>query len=112
MAEETDPRLLLLAPSDTVYVLRGQVEAGETIFVGGKPVPVPQRLGLGHKIARLAVAPGAKVIKYGAPIGSASAHIWPGDHVHLHNLKSDYTLTHSLQAARQSFEAAQGDKKS
>jgi repressor LexA len=57
----TDPRLLLLSPGDTVYVLRGQIEAGETVLVEGQAVTVPQRLGLGHKIARVAVAAGGLV---------------------------------------------------
>ena len=56
-----------------------------------------QPLGLGHKIARIAIAPGAPVIKYGAPIGRATQAIAPGDHVHLHNLKSDYTPTYALE---------------
>jgi hypothetical protein len=93
----SDPRLLLLSPGDTVFVLRGQIEAGETILVEGRGVTVPQRLGLGHKIARLAVPAGGKVRKYGAPIGSATVDIAPGDHVHLHNLKSDYTATYALE---------------
>ena len=92
----TDPRLLLLSPGDTVFVLRGQIEAGETVLVEGQAVTVPQRLGLGHKIARVAVAAGGKVVKYGAPIGSATQDIATGDHVHLHNLKSDYTPTYAL----------------
>jgi hypothetical protein len=93
----SDGRLLLLSPGDTVYVLRGQIEAGETVLVEGRPVTVPQRLGLGHKIARVAVPEGGKVVKYGAPIGSATVAIAPGDHVHLHNLKSDYTPTYALE---------------
>lgn len=92
----SDGRLLLLSPGDTVYVLRGQIEAGETVLVEGRTVTVPQRLGLGHKIARVSVAAGGKVVKYGAPIGSATRAIAPGDHVHLHNLKSDYTPTYAL----------------
>ena len=95
----TDPRLLLLSPGDTVFVLRGQIEAKETILVEGRAVTVPHRLGLGHKIARTAAAAGDKVVKYGAPIGSATMPIEPGDHVHLHNLKSDYTPTYSLTGA-------------
>lgn len=93
---ETDPRLLLLAPGDSVFVLRGAIEAGETIAVQGAPVTLPARLGLGHKIARRAHARGEAVVKYGAPIGRASAAIAAGDHVHLHNLQSDYTATHYL----------------
>ncbi|MDD7970895.1 UxaA family hydrolase [Roseinatronobacter alkalisoli] len=96
----TDPRLLLLAPDDTVYVLRAQIDAGETVLVEGRAVTVPHRLGLGHKIARQPVAPGGKVVKYGAPIGSASHAIAPGDHVHTHNLQSDYTPTYSLDSAQ------------
>lgn len=93
-SDDTDPRLLLLSPGDTVYVLRGQIAAGEVIRVAGRDVTVPQALGLGHKIARIAMAPGDKVVKYGAPIGSVSARVAPGDHVHTHNLRSDYTATH------------------
>lgn len=107
----TDLRLLLLSPGDNVLVLRGQIEAGEEIEVEGVRVTVPERLGLGHKLARRPIAPGEKVMKYAAPIGSATAPIAVGDHVHLHNLKSDYTPTHSLEEARAAFEAAQGGRK-
>lgn len=99
---DTDPRLMLLSPGDSVYVLRDQLAAGETVMVQGRPVAVPHALGLGHKIARRAMGPGDKVLKYGAPIGSATQAIAPGDHVHTHNLKSDYTASHTLDAARAS----------
>lgn len=56
-----------------------------------------QPLGLGHKIARTAIAQGESVIKYGAPIGRATQPIAAGDHVHLHNLKSGYTPTYALE---------------
>lgn len=49
---DTDPRLMLLAPDDTVFVLRDQIEAGERVLVSGQAVTVARRLGLGHKIAR------------------------------------------------------------
>lgn len=103
----SDPRLLLLHPEDSVFVLRAPVEAGETILVEGRPVAVPARLGLGQKIARRAIAPGEKVVKYGAPIGSATVPIAPGAHVHLHNLRSDYTPTHSLAEAQAEHAARQ-----
>lgn len=96
MARLTDPRLMLLSPGDTVYVLRDQIAAGEAVMVEGVAVAFAQPLGLGHKIARLAVAKGDRVIKYGAPIGRAACAIAPGDHVHLHNLVSDYTPTYAL----------------
>ncbi len=92
----TDPRLLLLSPGDTVFVLRDQIAAGEAVMVEGIAVAYPHALGLGHKIARLPVAASAQVIKYGAPIGRAACAIAVGDHVHLHNLTSDYTPTYAL----------------
>ena len=92
----TDPRLMLLSPGDSVYVLRDQIAAGEAVMVDGSAVTFAGALGLGHKIARVAVAAGQQVIKYGAPIGRASRAIAPGDHVHLHNLISDYTPTYAL----------------
>ncbi len=93
----TDPRLLLLHAGDSVYVLRDQIAAGEMVMVAGTALAFPQALGLGHKIARVAVAAGEPVLKYGAPIGRATRNIAPGDHVHLHNLASDYTPTYALE---------------
>ena len=107
----TDPRLLLLSPGDNVLVLRAQIEADEMIVVEGVRVRVARRLGLGHKLARGPIRAGDKVRKYGAPIGSASADIATGAEVHLHNLKSDYTATHSLDAARTAFEASRAEGK-
>ena len=54
---------------------------------------------LGHKLARRPIAPGEKVRKYGAPIGTATRAIAAGEHVHVHNLASDYTASISLQGA-------------
>lgn len=96
-ADTTDPRLLVLAPDDNVFVLRQAIEAGETIRIVGRSIAIGRRLGLGHKIARKAIRGGEQVIKYGAPIGRATADIAIGDHVHLHNLASDYTPTYALE---------------
>ena len=92
----SDPRLLLLDSHDNVLVARARLRAGEIVEVSGISVHVPADIPLGHKVARLDIAPGAKVTKYGAPIGSATAFIRTGDHAHTHNIKSDYTPTYSL----------------
>lgn len=42
----------------------------------------------GHKYARYKIAKGEPVIKYGFPIGFASADIAADEHVHTHNLKT------------------------
>jgi hypothetical protein len=93
---ETDKRLLLLHEDDNVLVLRAAINAGETVMVEGVPVAIGARIGMGHKLARRAIATGEKVLKYGAPIGSATTAIATGDHVHLQNIKSDYTPTYAL----------------
>ncbi|WP_306120687.1 MULTISPECIES: UxaA family hydrolase [unclassified Roseitalea] len=95
----TDKRLLLISPADNVFVLRGVVEAGETIALEQGVTRVPARLGLGHKIARHAIGRGQEIVKYGAPIGSATSDIAAGSHVHVHNVKSDYTPTFALTAS-------------
>ena len=101
---DSDGRLLLLDPRDNVFVLRAAIEAGETVMVEGAAVTVPARIGLGHKIARRPIARGDKALKYGAPIGSATRDIAAGEHVHTHNLKSDWTPTYSLEEVRAAHE--------
>jgi len=99
-APDTDDRLLLLAPDDNVLVAREAIGAGEEILVTGRQVRIAGRVGLGHKIARRPIPTGGKAVKYGAPIGSATVDIAVGDHVHVHNLKSDYTPTYFLDEAQ------------
>ena len=97
--QKTDRRLLLLSPDDNVLVLGGPIKAGEPILISGVGVTVKAPVSLGHKLAAKAIATGSKVIKYGAPIGSATQDIAIGDHVHIHNMKSDYTPTYALDDA-------------
>ena len=96
----TDARLLLLDPRDNVLIARARVRAGESIAVEGVVVAVPADLALGHKVARQAIALGDRIVKYGAPIGSATAAIPAGAHVHVQNVKSDYTPTYHLEDVR------------
>ncbi len=83
---ETDLRLLRLAPEDNVCMATTTLDPGETIAIDGRPVALSQRIPPGHKIAARAIAAGEKVIKYGAPIGSATRDIAPGEYVHTHNV--------------------------
>ena len=96
MPASTDPRLLLLHEDDNVLVARSRIAAGESLVVGGAPVVLAAPLSIGHKLARRDIAAGEKILKYGAPIGSATAAIARGTHVHVHNVKSDYTPTYHL----------------
>lgn len=86
----TDPRLLVLAPGDNIAVARQEIAAGTRLLLAGHTVLLGRDLGFGHKLALAAIPAGAKVIKYGAPIGSATTDIAVGDYVHNHNVASDY----------------------
>ena len=93
MTVPTDPRLLRLHPADNVLTVIATLEAGARIRVGEVEVEVSTRLPLGHKVAARAIAAGEKIVKYGAPIGSASRAIAAGEHAHTHNVQSDYLPT-------------------
>lgn len=97
---QIDPRLLLLSPDDNVFVLRSRLRADEAVAIGDARIRAAKDIPLGHKIAARAILAGEKVLKYGAPIGSAVADIAAGEHVHVHNMKSDYTPTHHLYEAK------------
>ena len=93
----TDPRLLQLAPEDNVAVAKTTIPAGEPLRIAGDTVICSQALPTGHKVAIAPIAAGEKVIKYGAPIGSATRDIRPGEYVHTHNVKSDYLPTYTYE---------------
>jgi hypothetical protein len=96
----SDPRLVLLAPEDNCVVVAQALRAGDHVTIDGEPVAVARSIGVGHKLARRAIARGEKVLKYGAIIGTASAQIARGEHVHTHNLESDYLPTYTLESGR------------
>jgi len=93
MPSDPDRRLLRLHPADNVLTVIATLEAGDRVRVDHAEIEILARLPLGHKVAARAIAAGEKIVKYGAPIGSATQSIAAGEHVHTHNLKSDYLAT-------------------
>ena len=89
--------LLRIAEQDNVFVLMRPLSAGDQLRLGGRTVVCETALGLGHKVAARDIAAGEKIVKYGAPIGSAVRDIALGEHVHLHNIQSDYIPTYTLE---------------
>lgn len=87
-------KFLVHAKGDSVGVAVADIQVGETaegvILEDESTIKIKalQDIPLGHKIALTSIAQGATVIKYGEPIGKAVAPIKPGEHVHVHNLKS------------------------
>ena len=96
----TDPRLLILRDEDNVCVACTVIEAGTSLVIESQTVTLNQALYVGHKVARRPIQVHEKILKYGAPIGSATQIIAQGEAVHIHNLKSDYIPSYTLDDAR------------
>ncbi len=90
-----DNRLLRLSEQDNIAVLIQSVSKGDRLWLEGRELVMPADIGLGHKLALKALTAGETIVKYGAPIGSATADIAFGAHVHNHNIKSDYIPNYS-----------------
>ncbi|WP_322991045.1 UxaA family hydrolase [Hoeflea sp.] len=88
---------LRLHPQDNVLVALKMVEAGTPISIDGHDVVLTDNIARAHKIAAAPISAGDVIVKYGMPIGRATADIAVGRHVHVHNIRSDYTPTYSLR---------------
>ena len=75
-------------PQDNVAVALRPLTAGETLAVDGLQVPLVTDVPAGHKVSVGAITQGERVLKYGQPIGVATANIPAGAHVHTHNLRT------------------------
>jgi hypothetical protein len=89
--------LILLHPDDNVLVCCRDVRTGEKIAIDGAAVTMTRDVELGHKLARTALRPGDKVVKYGTGIGSMTSAAAPGEWVHMHNMQSDYISAHTRE---------------
>jgi altronate dehydratase small subunit len=80
--------VLVISERDNVATALEALDAGRAIQVGARTLLVAETIPRGHKIALCAIPLGEPVVKYGSPIGRASAGIAPGTHVHTHNVAS------------------------
>ena len=79
---------IVISDEDNVATALEAIDAGQVVRVGGSTVTAIDAIPRGHKIALCAIPAGARVVKYGSPIGTASAAIAAGGHVHTHNVAS------------------------
>ncbi|MEP3275446.1 MAG: UxaA family hydrolase [Stappiaceae bacterium] len=92
------PELLLLHPKDNVVLVKRTIAAGTELIIDGRIVLAPKDLPMGHKLARFDIAKNQPVFKYGFKIGLSDTNIAVGNHVHLHNLRSEYTIIEDMSA--------------
>ncbi len=90
-------RLLRLAATDNVAVATVNFAAGDVAPIDDGQIAIIDAVSMGHKVAVAAIADQDKIIKYGCPIGSAVRPIRVGEHVHTHNIKSDYLPTNARE---------------
>ncbi len=81
--------VIVISDRDNVATALETLEPGRELTVSGRRISVGERIPSGHKIALRPIAAGDAVIKYGSPIGTATAAIDAGRHVHIHNLASN-----------------------
>jgi altronate dehydratase small subunit len=93
--EHTDSRLILLTPDDNCVIVARDLEAGASLTLEGSTITLPKAIATGHKLARHALAANDKVVRYGAVIGHATQAVAKGEHLHTHNLESDYIPTYT-----------------
>ena len=77
--------VIVISAADNVATALEALAPGQAVSDG---VVVGEAIPRGHKVALRTIAAGAPVIKYGSSIGTATAEIPAGAHVHTHNVAS------------------------
>lgn len=89
------PKVILLHPDDNILVCVAHIYVGDVIDIDGQAVSVNHDIDVGHKLARYALTADDKIYRYGAPIGSMTQAVAIGQHVHMHNMQSNYIPSHT-----------------
>jgi altronate hydrolase len=76
-----------LRPQDNIAVATRSIPAGTELRFDGATLRLPGAVRMGHKFAVRTMREGDAVYKYGQIIGFASRFIYPGEHVHVHNVR-------------------------
>ena len=82
-------RVIVITDRDNVATALDPLSPGETIEANGQRIVIREPIASGHKVALAPIASGGPVVKYGSPIGTATADIEVGSHVHIHNVASE-----------------------
>jgi len=85
--------LIRLDPNDNIAIALQPLTNGSTAPINDDSITLLNDIKLGHKVAIVDIPQGAKIRRNNVEIGSSTQAIPAGEHVHLHNLKSDYIPT-------------------
>lgn len=85
-------KVIIIHEKDNVATALVPLAAGSSLLVDveGKAerLRILADIPVGHKVALRPIRAGENVVKYGEPIGQASAAIAAGEYVHVHNVMS------------------------
>ncbi|MCY7784793.1 MULTISPECIES: altronate dehydratase family protein [unclassified Bacillus (in: firmicutes)] len=74
---------------DNVLLALRDIQKGERLNADGVSIEVRDNIKRGHKIALQPIKENDSIIKYGFPIGRATQDISIGEHIHVHNTKTN-----------------------
>lgn len=105
-------KFLKIHPNDNVCVAIVTIAEGEIINLDGKEIVLKANIETGHKLAIEEIKAGDNIIKYGYPIGHAICNISMGEHVHIHNVKTNLqdNLQYTYARVSQSLDIPKSDK--
>ena len=83
------PQAIHISPIDNVVVALHPIAKGTLVEVDGLSVTALEDIPQGHKMAVKPIRNGENVIKYGFPIGHATADAEPGTWMHTHNVHTN-----------------------
>ena len=83
------PLAIKINPKDNVVVALHPIAKGVAVPVDGGAVTAVEDIPQGHKMAIAPIRKGENVVKYGFPIGHATADAVPGTWMHTHNVHTN-----------------------
>jgi altronate hydrolase len=81
--------IIKINEQDNVVVALKDLTKDEIIVIDLKKIKLREDVKRGHKVAICEINEGDNVVKYGFPIGHALRNISAGEHVHVHNIKTN-----------------------
>lgn len=102
-------KLLKINTRDDVAVALSELKAGTTVREGENEITVLDDIPFGHKVALHDISTGENIIKYGYPIGHATADIKKGAHIHVQNLKTNLSGELKYEYNKKQYEIASKD---
>lgn len=102
-----------IAKGDNVIIALTELKEGTTLSFNGNEIVLKNDIPQGHKIAVETIAVNDHIIKYGDPIGHATKAIEVGEHVHVHNIKTNLsgTIAYSFDQKLNQLKYGQRDLK-